>query len=207
MFDSEPFRASCVSRVSAGFSFTLTDGQKNSEEWNKRTWPDFAINKSSRKWNFIFFRKCCCQRRYVLPAYETNCSESLNHLWFVFSILCRLILFWFDFLFLSFHFLCAPNQHHYQPHLTFGIFFIFGIFYQLCFRDWCDACRRYLVSFRALNSSSVTLMWHQESRREGQSDEPKINRLYDLHTYGMNASLLESLLIHKKKWGSDHFID
>lgn len=133
--------------------------------------------------------------------------ESLNRLWFVFSILCRLILFWFDFLFLSFHFLCAPNQHHYQPHLTFGIFFIFGIFYQLCFRDWCDACRRYLVSFRALNSSSVTLMWHQESRREGQSDEPKINRLYDLHTYGMNASLLESLLIHKKKWGSDHFID
>lgn len=107
MFDSEPFRASCVSRVSAGFSFTLTDGQKNSEEWNKRTWPDFAINKSSRKWNFIFFRKCCCQRRYVLPAYETNCSESLNHLWFVFSILCRLILFWFDFLFLSFHFLCV----------------------------------------------------------------------------------------------------
>lgn len=51
-----------------------------------------------------------CLHQGVVTFYllmKQTAFESLNRLWFVFSILCRLILFWFDFLFLSFHFLCV----------------------------------------------------------------------------------------------------
>lgn len=112
MFDNESFRASCVSRVSAGFSFTLTDGQKNSEEWNKRTWPRFAINKSSRKRHFIFFRKCSCQWGFsasIRASLHFTCLW--NELLWVFkpsvirlfdSLQIYFVLIWFTFPFFSF---------------------------------------------------------------------------------------------------------